>query len=104
MNARLAYSASGQAGSGGSATCEVRKRSGLGCFVPIWANRIWSTARVMEWAKNYYRGWNVYWHTREHRMYAKEEGFFGSTHHFRDRPGDAATAFAIARAWIDSRR
>lgn len=58
----------------------------------------------MEWAKNYYRGWNIYWHKREHRMYAKETGMFGSTKHFYDRPGDVATAFAIARAWIDQAR
>lgn len=55
----------------------------------------------MPWTETYYRGWNIYWHRREHRMYAKKPGLFGASHHFRERPGIASTAVAIAKDWID---
>jgi hypothetical protein len=58
----------------------------------------------MTWMElGYVKGWYVHWDTSSHRMYAKEGGLFGSTHHFSERPQDRATAMAIAKAWIESR-
>jgi hypothetical protein len=36
-------------------------------------------------------------------MFATTSGLFGSTHHFDERPADRATAFEVAKAWIDRR-
>ena len=58
----------------------------------------------MEWVSIDYRGWAIHWHRHEHRMYMKKGGLFGASHHFREHPRDRATAFAIAKAWIDDRR
>lgn len=58
----------------------------------------------MAWVElGYYRGWHIYRETASHRMYAKEGGLLGFTYHFSERPSDRATAFAIAKLWVDAR-
>ncbi|MEI9990587.1 MAG: hypothetical protein WDM81_11515 [Rhizomicrobium sp.] len=59
----------------------------------------------MSWANlGTYRGWHIYWNTENHKMYTKTDGIFPNQHDFYERPHDRATAYAVARRWIDERR
>lgn len=49
-----------------------------------------------------YRGWEIYWEPREHKMYIHSPGLlFGSTKYFDERPRDRVTAFQLAKARIN---
>lgn len=58
----------------------------------------------MAWEElGYERGWTAYWENHERRMYAKEGGAFGGTHHFREKPATRQSAWSVFRAWVNSR-
>lgn len=50
------------------------------------------------------KGWTIKWDDKTHKMFCSTSGFFGSTHHFEERPYDRVTAFEVAKAWINARR
>lgn len=54
----------------------------------------------MAWTKlGQFKGWTAFWETRDHRMYAKSEALFKDVKHFRGRPADRVTAWAIFTDW-----
>jgi hypothetical protein len=58
----------------------------------------------MAWQElGYLKGWTAYWESYDHRMYAKEQSTFGSTHHFHERPKDLEMAWAVFRSWVNYR-